>query len=1485
MIGQTFSHYRIVEKLGEGGMGLVYRAEDTKLRRTVALKFLISHLVNDTGAKQRFLREAQAVAALNHPNVCTIYEIDEAQGQTFIVMEFIEGESLENKARHGPLNINEALSIAIQVAEGLQEAHDKGVIHRDIKPQNLMLTKRGQVKIMDFGLAHLADRTKLTKTGTTMGTPVYISPEQAQGADTDHRSDIWSFGCVLYEMIAGRPPFVEEHELALLYAILNETPEDVTALRPEVPAEIALIVRKALAKRPNERYSGIGVLIQDLRYCLTNQAETAQVSSEGKPPQSTEGKQLLPEGERVQVTLVASSLGGYTDLVEQLSPEEVDPVKSEIRSRAFEIAEHHDGIVNHFSGEEIVTAFGVTTAYEDHFSRAASAAVTLRSAVREIGAEIKSKTGFSLWLNSGIDTGLVMARRSEDPDQPYQIVGGPAKLAASLARLGKPEEILISPESQRLLAPFFETEACPPLRVEGTAKSIIPYLLGREFGRQSRLDAAQQLGLSAYTGRDVELETLRGCFSLTLQGEGQLVSVVGEAGLGKSRLLYEFRQRLAGEDVTVLQGLCQPRGSGPFLPFVEALRSHLLPDGELAQQDAVQCLVARIRELDAGLEPYIPVCLHLLSLHSDAHPMPEHADGTNLRLAILEALSAIFTVTALRRPVVLLLENWHWSDMASQDALNQLAELIPANPLLVVVTSRPECPQDWSGLAHHTLVRLRPLKGTSALRIAQSVLAVQRFPEDVAAVLHERTGGNPFFLEEICRALREDGTLVVQDGQASLSCPLGKLQWPSTVQAVIRARLNQLERGPRRLLRVAAVIGREFGQLLLQRLLGGNVELGSALNSLKAAGLVQQTRVLPEPTYRFKHALIQDVVYDSLLPHQQKTLHGEVGEAIEALAPSGGAEEHAEILAHHFSQTRNWSKAIRYGRQVVQRSSRFNLLEALETAERVESWIEKLPDDEERQNAISQVLLDQERICETLGQPARQEELIQRLLSILIPSGDSAALAETYIRQGDLYAVRGRFEEGEAALQEALRISRARSMSDLEMRALRSVGHNHFRQDRFDEAIAILEDLINRDRKEENTRALLIDINSMCGLLTRLGNYRRALEYAKGVLASTEAQRYQQLWIPFHFTFAEIYRALGDDVKALYYYERNMELGLGSLKTWGFWKPTVTLTAMSNVHLRQGNLPESLRCAKEAVELSRKTRQADSMAAAYRQLGAVLVSMDRHDEAVSNLQEAGALYAQLEDRKSEAQMHRMAATLLEGHGNLAGAMSSWERARETEQQGQNASGEIEALDGLGRTARKLGLPQTEALRYYGAAIKLAEIVGDQAKLGDLHNTVGILTWQQGEYESALAHYQQALRICQDRADRIHEGLMLNSIGASLRKLGRYEEARVTLERALQLHRENGKRLLEGHALAVLGDIHFDLSRFDESIACYEESLAIRKEIADYKGEAWMLHHLARGHLAHQDHSKARDFLAQASKMAADQKIEDLGEACRRLLDS
>ena len=278
MIGQAISHYKILEKLGEGGMGIVYKAEDLTLDRPVALKFLPQHLTVNEAEQARFLQEAKAASAINHPHVCIIHAVEEHEGQKFIVMEYVDGITLRKKFEETPVKVNDAITYAVQIGEALQEAHGKGIVHRDIKSDNIMVNSKNQIKVMDFGLAKLKGSLKLTRTSSTVGTLAYMAPEQIQGGEVDARSDIFSFGVVLFELLTGRTPFRGEHEAAIVYSIVNEEPESLVKLRSEAPPELERIINRALEKDPEDRYQSAADMVSELRRLLKQSSRVSRRS-------------------------------------------------------------------------------------------------------------------------------------------------------------------------------------------------------------------------------------------------------------------------------------------------------------------------------------------------------------------------------------------------------------------------------------------------------------------------------------------------------------------------------------------------------------------------------------------------------------------------------------------------------------------------------------------------------------------------------------------------------------------------------------------------------------------------------------------------------------------------------------------------------------------------------------------------------------------------------------------------------------------------------------------------------------------------------------------------------------------------------------------------------------------------------------------------------------------------------------------------------
>jgi serine/threonine protein kinase/Tfp pilus assembly protein PilF len=305
LVGQKLSHFQITAKLGEGGMGVVYKAHDSKLDRDVALKFLPHHLTSNEAEKARFLQEAKAASALNHPNICTIYDINEENNQQFIVMEFVDGHTLRQNL---PLQkLQDALTYALQIGEALHEAHSKGIVHRDIKCDNIMVNSKNQSKVMDFGLAKLKGSLKLTKTSSTVGTLAYMAPEQIQGGEVDARSDIFSFGVVLFEMLTGHMPFRGDHEAAMMYSILQEEPESVQKSRHDISTDIDRIIHRALEKDPEDRYQHVDDMVSELRRVRKQSSRISRTTLGEIPPHPPGG--MIPETQPIDSALSGAETG------------------------------------------------------------------------------------------------------------------------------------------------------------------------------------------------------------------------------------------------------------------------------------------------------------------------------------------------------------------------------------------------------------------------------------------------------------------------------------------------------------------------------------------------------------------------------------------------------------------------------------------------------------------------------------------------------------------------------------------------------------------------------------------------------------------------------------------------------------------------------------------------------------------------------------------------------------------------------------------------------------------------------------------------------------------------------------------------------------------------------------------------------------------------------------------------------------------------
>lgn len=1464
--------YRIVERLGGGGMGVVYRAHDERLSRDVALKFLPPHLSADAVAKARFLVEARAAAAIEHPNICTVHEIgDMPDGSLFIVMACYEGETLDARIGRGPLPVAEALRVAIEIARGLSRAHERGIVHRDIKPANVMLTSDGQVKILDFGIAKLADIT-VTQTAGVIGTVAYMSPEQAFGETVDHRSDIWSLGVVLYEMLTGERPFQGKGDRAVLVASLSADPPPFESHRPDVPAPVEAIVRRALAKRAAERYANAGEMVAALGASLTAHGATAP----GHAPPAPRESALARAGERRQVAVLAGVLRGHEVLVEGLSAGAAELVLARIREAVGAEAGRCGGLITEAGPEGFQVVFGVPVAHEEDALRAVRSALAIQERFSVIADSLDPRVREHLQLRCGVHVGAVVAQRGDDRARPYHISGSAGELAAHLAAHANAGAILVTPEARRPVAPFVELVDSEAVVLPGGGGALRPSVVASATSARSRLEGMNRERLTPLVGREREGMVLDEHLDSVRLGGGRLTVLVGEAGAGKSRLLHELRCRAAEGGLQVVLGRCDPYGRRtPFLPFIEAVQDALGVPGDASAPERHEAVVAGARALDASLEEYLPLYLALLAIPSSSHPVPEHLRGELFQPAVLEAIAALFTLSASRAPLVLLLEDWHWADDASRAALRQLGEIVPAFPLLIVTTSRPDTTIDWGTGDHQVLLHLAALDARATGAIAGSVLGGAAVDPELLVQLHERTGGNPFFVEELCQALREEGAVAVRRGTVVMAGEAAALHVPETVQGVLRTRIDRLDAEARDLVRIAAVIGREFSRGVLDEVAGSDASILPALDRLKGSGLVQQVGVVPEPAYRFKHALTQEVAYDSLLDGQRVTLHAAVGRAIERRY-AARLEEHVERLAHHFSAAEEWGTAVRYGLGAAERAVGLSqYAEALRTLEGVAGWVERLAEGDQRRDLHADLLLRQERVCEMLGLRHRQLDLVEQLIALLAPHGPSERLAQVYLRRGDACTLLQRFEAAERALETALQIAGERGDAAGERNALRSLALLRSHEARHDDAKRLIGRVLELGRQAGDLRAEAGDLATLANILRAMGEPGEALRVLEEALTRTVAADNPVRYGALLNVIGTVHRDLGHYDLALEYFRRVTGEGLERRHPVN---ASFTLPAIAHIQLQQGQVEQALATYREAVELNQKARYADGSAHATRSLGEVLAALGRHVEALPYLSAAAALFGQLEDRRSAALMWRRIAASHERLEDFAGARAAWLQVREMAAGLGDLGLEAEAVEGVARAERSLPEEAGAAIGRYQEALALAARIGDRDRELAVRNALGIVHWRHGNYSEAMEQFEAGLRLCRERGDRVHEGLMLNSLAATLQRLQRWDEARATLAEALRVADQAGEGLLRAHALALLGDVCLASGRLDEAHLQYHRSLALRRDLEDRRGEAWMLERLGRLHAIQGRAEESREAVAAAHDVARDIPDEALHAA-------
>jgi class 3 adenylate cyclase/tetratricopeptide (TPR) repeat protein len=704
------------------------------------------------------------------------------------------------------------------------------------------------------------------------------------------------------------------------------------------------------------------------------------------------------EGERKQVTVLFADLKGSMELLADRDPEEARKILDPVLELMMEAVHRYEGTVNQVMGDGIMALFGAPIAHEDHAARACYAALRMQESVRHYAESVRRTTGIPIQIRVGLNSGEVVVREiGSDLRMDYSAVGQTVHLASRMEQMAAPGTILVTTDALTLAEGYVETKSLGALPVKGLEAPVEVYEVTAASAARSRLQAAAaRRGLSRFVGRDAELVQLRRALEQVAAGHGQVVAVLGGPGVGKSRLAWELtrRQRTAGWTVMEAGSVSYGRTTS-YLPVIELLRASCRIEARDDARVVREKLIGRVLGLDRTLDSTLPAFLSLLDLDPE-DDVWRAMDGSQRRRRTLEALKHLVVRESQVQPLLLVFEDLHWIDEATQALLDSLVESLPATRILLLVNYRPEYRHQWASRSYYTQIQLDALPPESVDELLHALLGEDRSLQRLKVQLVDRTGGNPFFVEECVRALIETGALAGGPGAYRLTRDLAEIRIPGTVQSVLAARIDRLPAEDKRLLQVAAVIGKDVPSALLETVASPEgLDLRRCLAHLQEAELVYEAHLFPEPEYTFKHALTHEVAYGSLLQERRRALHGRIVSALERLH-AGNLVEQVERLAHHAVRGASWEQALTYctaagakamGRSVYREATEWHeqALQALthlpETRDRLEQSVDlrlllrnSLQPDGELQRLLDH-LSKAEAVLERLGDQRRQSWL------------------------------------------------------------------------------------------------------------------------------------------------------------------------------------------------------------------------------------------------------------------------------------------------------------------------------------------------------------------------------------------------------------------------------------------------------------------------------------------------------------------------------
>jgi class 3 adenylate cyclase len=697
----------------------------------------------------------------------------------------------------------------------------------------------------------------------------------------------------------------------------------------------------------------------DAKFCAEcAEPLTGDVSKAAARASSAPSVRIAPElsdsaavdGERKTVTALFADIKGSTELEQDLDPEEARAIVDPALKLMIDAVRRYDGYVVQSTGDGIFALFGAPVAHEDHPQRALYAALRMLEELRRYSAKLRETGNLPLEARVGVNTGEVVVRSiaTGGGHTEYTPIGHTTNLASRMQALAPTGSIAISEQTRKLVEGYFALKPLGPTRVKGVSEPVNVYEVTGLGPLRTRLQRSAGRGLSKFVGREREMASMQAAAERAKSGRGQIVAAMAEAGTGKSRLILEFKA-VSQSGWMVLETFSVSHGkASAFLPVIDLLWSYFEITSDDDERKRREKINGKVLTLDRSLEDALPYLHAMLGLTDSDSPVAEMEPQARKRRS-LEAIKRILLRESLNQPLIVIFEDLHWVDDESQTFLSLLADSIANAKILMLVNYRPEYSHQWGSKTYYTQLRLDPLGKENADEMLTALVGDDTNVRPLKRLIIERTEGNPFFMEESVQVLLDEGALVRDGATARLTKPLGELKIPPTVQAILAARIDRLPSVEKDLLQALAVMGKEFRLSLVRAVTGkSDDELNRLLETLQLAEFIYEQPAVGDIEYSFKHALTQDVAYNSVLIERRKSLHERIGAALESIH-ADSLDDHIAELAHHYAHSGNPAKGAQYCLLAVEQfSDRGSNAEAVARMEVGLELLQKLPDDDRR---------------------------------------------------------------------------------------------------------------------------------------------------------------------------------------------------------------------------------------------------------------------------------------------------------------------------------------------------------------------------------------------------------------------------------------------------------------------------------------------------------------------------------------------------------